>query len=162
MKLRSIVILSVILLMPVISGGSPVNKFSKEIDKSISFYMPFEEKPQAAYARGDDRGNFSSDHFPYRFYLQEGIEGKALVVAAGNVLKFKTEKNFNRRQGSICFWLRPLFDWEQKAGRIPFDIRYNEDAAEGVLDPSQRMALTYSVGKGRCMIISLWNDCGGQ
>ncbi len=119
------------------------------IKSALSFYQPFDTGPDAAYAKGSPKGDFSSDHFPYDFYLQDGVRSKALVVEGGNLLKYRTEHNIDLNRGSICFWIRPLFDWTQKVGRIPFDMRYEKDNIMPHPDPSQRMGLTYNIKKGR-------------
>lgn len=127
-----------------------MDKLPKKLKDSLRFYMPFDDNsPNAKYARGSKKGEFTTSFHIYPAYLKEGIKGKALALVDENIVRYKTARNISKDKGSIALWLRPLFDWSLKAGRIIFDMSYNKGDITGNPDPSQRMALVYSAGKGR-------------
>lgn len=80
----------------------------------------------------------------------EGISGEAVFLGKDDTeIIIPLKNNLNPDQGSICFWIRPEYDYTLASpNRIFFDMRY-EKGSIVENDPSQRMALTYSVQKGR-------------
>jgi hypothetical protein len=121
-----------------------------KLKESLRFYMPFDgDSPNAEYARGSKKGEFSTSFHIYKAYLKDGVKGKALALVDENMIRYKTARNISKDKGSIALWLRPLFDWDLQAGRIIFDMTYDKGDITGNPDPSQRMALVYSGKKGR-------------
>lgn len=146
---------------PTDKDDNVVPAWGDSLNAALTFHQSFDSGPNAVYAKGSREGEFSSDYFPYDYYLQDGVRGKGLVVEGSNQLKYRSEKNIRLDRGGICFWIKTLFDWNQKVGRIPFDMRYEKENVTPHPDPSQRMALTYNVKKGRTwrFFISVDRNC---
>ena len=135
-------------------GGLVLSNNASEESKSylfrdaLAFHLSFDEVPNAKFAAGDPKGEFSSISFGYQQYLEPGIHRQGLLFRSKNVLRFKTKGNLNREAGTILLWARPLFDWRCRSGGILFDARFDLGAMVPD-DPSQRMALVYTHEKGR-------------
>jgi len=112
--------------------------------------VPFADSLDAAFAAGDGRGVVDPRGTPPEFVPEGGRRG-ARFGRDTSVL-YRTEGNFNRREGTVMLDFRP--DWDSgladDLGRILWDLRIEHGSAVPD-DPSQRWALVYPnpAGKGK-------------
>ncbi len=102
--------ISVLLLTCVILCAAGLSVFALD-SSDLLFYAPFDGSTKAAVAGGNSEQTLGTAEYV------EGIRGQGALVGGETApLKYQTSGNFNKDQGTMSLWIKPV-DWKREDGK---------------------------------------------
>lgn len=93
-------------------------------DADVLFFAPWEDSANATLSAGDGRATLLG---PKRF--DEGIRGKALVIAPETILSYSFKDNCSADEGTLMMWVKP--EWRSDDGRFHYLFRASTGTFRG-------------------------------